>query len=145
MDATNNTNDSHTYTIVSGVGDDDNAAFSIDGNRLLTTGPLDHEAQKVTMFVSRLGDSAGDKFQQSLHIKTLNVNDPPSDILLDPTSVAENLPEETTVGILTAVDDGGLVEGVGSYEVFSKSTNWASANESARSSWWTSGHHHKPS
>ena len=45
-------------------------------------------------------------------------------------SVAENLPEGTTVGILT-IDDGGLVEGVGSYEVFSKSINWASANESA--------------
>ena len=27
MEATNNTNDSHTYTIVSGVGDDDNASF----------------------------------------------------------------------------------------------------------------------
>ena len=75
MEATNNTNDSHAYTIVSGVGDDDNASFSIDGNRLLTTGPLDHEAQDGYYVRIQTQDSAGDKFQQSLHIKT-NVNDP---------------------------------------------------------------------
>ena len=89
--------------------------------------------------------TCGDKFQQSLHIKTLNVNDPPSDILLEPTSVAENLPEETTVGILTAIDDGILREGVGSYEVFSKIQQPASAKESAEALGWTSGDHHKPS
>jgi photosystem II stability/assembly factor-like uncharacterized protein len=45
--------DSHTYTLVSGTGDEDNASFQIDGSTLEFAGTLDYETP------TDLGDTAG--------------------------------------------------------------------------------------
>jgi hypothetical protein len=42
------TGDTHTYSLVAGDGDDDNAAFIIDGDQLRTAVELDFETKTRT-------------------------------------------------------------------------------------------------
>ena len=131
METTTTTNDFHVYTLVPGVGAGDNSSFSIDDNQLFTKVPLDHEGRDGYHIRIRTQDSAGETFEQSLHITTTNVNDPPSDIILTPDAFTENQVVGATVGLLSAMDDGGIEEGVGSYQIVNTAMDWEQANANA--------------
>ncbi len=64
--------DSFTYSLVSGAGDSDNAAFSIDGNRLLINNPPDFETKSSYSLRIRSTDQGGLSFERAV---TLTVND----------------------------------------------------------------------
>jgi murein DD-endopeptidase MepM/ murein hydrolase activator NlpD len=113
--------DVHTYALVSGAGSDDNNAFSVSGNRLLTAVPLDFEIKNNYAIRLRTTDSGGATFEKPFTITVTNVNDPPTSLSLSWTSLEENLPVGTIVGTLSTTDqDIGdthtftLVSGVGS-------------------------------
>jgi hypothetical protein len=69
------TSDSHTYTLVSGVGDTGNGNFRIEGNQLLTNAALDYETQTSHSIRIRTQDSGGNISEQSLTINITDVNE----------------------------------------------------------------------
>jgi len=108
-----------TYSLVAGAGDDDNAKFQISGSTLQTSQVLDFEADSSLSVRTRTSD-ASSNFEEAFTITVTNANDPPSDIALSNSSVAENQPAGTNVGTLSATDqDAGathtfaLVAGAG--------------------------------
>ena len=112
--------DTHTYTLVAGAGDNDNASFQITGNTLQTAVLLDFEVQSSYTVRVRTTDSGSLFFEEAFAIVSTDANEPPSLIALGNTSIAENQPAATVVGLLSSTDpDAGdthtysLVAGVG--------------------------------
>ena len=104
--------DEHRFTLVSGSGDGDNAAFAIAGDQLRTATVFDFEAKPSASLRVRVTDGNGGAFEKALRITitdvTETVNTAPTDVSLAPAAVAENAPSATTVGTLSAADlDGG--------------------------------------
>jgi hypothetical protein len=95
--------DTHTYSLVVGTGDEDNAKFQILGSTLQTSQPLDFEADSSLSVRIRTSDGSN-TYEQALTVTVVNANDPPSDIALSNSSVAENQPPGTTVGTLSTTD-----------------------------------------
>jgi hypothetical protein len=115
--------DSHTYTLVAGAGDDDNASFQTNGNILETNAVFNFEADSSYSVRVRTTDLDNKFFEKQLTITITDVveNQAPTNINLSNASVLENQPAATTVGTLSAVDpDAGnthtftLVAGTGS-------------------------------
>nr|MDQ3822838.1 cadherin domain-containing protein [Actinomycetota bacterium] len=111
--------DTHTYTLVSGTGDADNASFQIDGSALETNAAFDFETKSSYSVRVRATDSGSATFEKAFTIAVTNVNEAPSDLNLSNSSVSENQPAGTAVGTLSTVDDPGsthtytLVAGAG--------------------------------
>jgi hypothetical protein len=78
-----------------------NAQFSVSGNQVVVAGGLAAGTQTLDVTVT---DSAGNPYSETLSIDVTVVNQPPSDIVLSPDSVAQNASAGTVVGTLTAVD-----------------------------------------
>jgi glycerophosphoryl diester phosphodiesterase len=72
------TTDTFTYSLVSGSGDTDNAAFSIDGDRLRILIQPDYEAKSTYTVRVRSTDSAGLVYEKPLTISIQNVDDTPT-------------------------------------------------------------------
>jgi mRNA-degrading endonuclease HigB of HigAB toxin-antitoxin module/uncharacterized protein YbjQ (UPF0145 family) len=112
--------DSATYTLVSGTGDTDNGSFNISGTSLRLTSSADYETKSSYSIRVRVTDGSGATYEESFTISITNVNETPTDIALDSTSVAENGGANATVGTLSSTDvDSGdsatytLVSGTG--------------------------------
>ena len=113
--------DSFTYSLVAGAGSDDNAKFQISGGQLQTSQALDFEAGAHLSVRVQTDDGHGGSFQKALTMDVSNVNEAPTEIALAGSSVPENQPWPTTVGMLSAVDPDAedsasfsLVAGAGS-------------------------------
>ena len=101
--------DSPAFALVAGSGAEGNGAFQISGNTLETAAILDFEAQSTYSIRVRATDESGASFEKVLTVAVTNEpegagNVAPTNITLSSTSVAENLPANTTVGALAAVD-----------------------------------------
>ncbi|MDQ3930672.1 MAG: cadherin repeat domain-containing protein, partial [Chloroflexota bacterium] len=113
--------DTHTYSLVSGAGSDDNSSFSITGDQLKTAASFDYETKSSYSIRVRTDDGNGGTFEKQFTISVTNVNEAPTDIALSNNSVDENQASGTTVGTLSTTDpDAGdthtytLVSGAGS-------------------------------
>jgi hypothetical protein len=71
--------DTHTYALVSGSGDTDNASFVLDGATLKTTTSFDFETKSSYSVRLRTTDNGGlnGSFEQALTINVTNVNEAP--------------------------------------------------------------------
>jgi uncharacterized repeat protein (TIGR01451 family) len=69
--------DTHTYSLVSGDGDADNALFSIVGNQLQTAAVFDYEIKNSYSICVRATDSGALYHEEAFTITVTNVNDPP--------------------------------------------------------------------
>jgi hypothetical protein len=112
--------DTHTYSLVAGAGDADNASFQISGSTLQTAAVFDFETKNSYTIRIRTDDGNGGTFEEQFTITITNANDAPTDIALSNSSVDENEPVGTAVGTLSATDqDAGdthtfsLVAGAG--------------------------------
>ena len=65
-------NDSHTYTLVAGVGDDDNSSFTIQGGLLLSYAVFDFETKNSYTVRIQSKDTNGNTYQEAL---TISIND----------------------------------------------------------------------
>lgn len=70
--------DAHTYALVAGVGDTNNAAFTIAGNQLRVAGALDHEKADQASIRVRSTDSVGNTFERAFSIAVTDVNEAPA-------------------------------------------------------------------
>ncbi len=134
------TANTHTYTLVSGTGADDNASFNIFGASLRVTSPLDFEVKNSFSVRIRSTDNGTGSlyFEESYAITVTDVNDTPSDIALSASSLAENNAVNASVGTLSTTDDDlgqsftyTLVSGTGSDDNASFNISGSSLRASA--------------
>ena len=98
------TGNTHSYSLVAGVGDADNDDFKISGNALKTDTLFDVNVRTSYSVRIRTTDAQGLSFEKVFTITITNANDAPTDISLSPASVNENLPPNTLVGNFASVD-----------------------------------------
>jgi hypothetical protein len=84
----NNVN-AHTYSLVSGEGDDGNASFRISGNQLLINRQLDYETNPAYSIRIRTTDAHGNHYEKSFEIPIVDIE--------PETSVREIIAEEINV------------------------------------------------
>ena len=99
-----NSSDTHTYTLVAGTGDTDNAAFTIVGNELRTAASFNFETQSNYSIRIRTTDSGNLTFEQSLPITITNVNETPSLPQLSANTVVDDTASGETVATISAAD-----------------------------------------
>ena len=97
--------DAHIYSLVTGAGSADNGSFAIAGGQLRTAAVLDFEAKPTYLVRLKTDDGNGGTFEKQFTIAVTDTNDPPSDIGLAGSTVAENEPAGTPVGTLTSIDE----------------------------------------
>ena len=111
--------DTHTYALVAGEGDSDNARFSINGDSIIGQAPLDFEHQSSYSVRVQTTDSHGGQFTKAIAMTIRNVNETPTDVYLTQAPLQASMSNGANVGELYVVDDVGdshqfaLVAGVG--------------------------------
>lgn len=98
-------NESFTYDLVAGTGDTDNGSFFIDEDKLFTAVSFDYETQTSYSILLQVEDKDNLTFTKAFTIEVLDVNEAPYDLDLNVTTIAENQPSGTVIGVLTATDD----------------------------------------
>src|SRR5690606_26797916 len=96
--------DTHTYTLVAGEGDTDNAAFTIEGNELRTNGDVDFETQDSYSIRVRTTASQGAFFETVITISVNDLNEAPTAVSLDTDTVPEDAEVGSTVATLSTSD-----------------------------------------
>lgn len=99
-----NVSDTHTYTLVAGTGDEDNAAFTIVGNELRTVATFDFETKTSYNVRIRTTDTAGLTFEQAVVVTVTNVNEAPTVVTISSNTIANLQSSGTTVGALGTTD-----------------------------------------
>jgi gliding motility-associated-like protein len=112
--------DSHSYSLVTGVGSTDNARFTISGTQLVSaqTYTFTHQTYSIRVRTTDLGGAFYDK---NFNIRVLNVNDTPTDIIVDTLFVDQDNEPNAYISKIYAVDTDSsdthtfaLVAGAGS-------------------------------
>ena len=106
--------DKLTFALVEDAAD--NALFSISKGRIRTLGSLDFETNPTLTLRVVVTDKAGASLEQDILLAVENINEEPTDILLDSSSIEENKPKDTEVGTLGTVDPDGI-DGVFEYSL----------------------------
>lgn len=70
--------DSHTFSLVAGTGDDDNASFSIVGNKLQTNESFNYEQKSQYSVRIAATDDSSATYEMAVNIFVNNVNDAPT-------------------------------------------------------------------
>ncbi|QYO63946.1 cadherin repeat domain-containing protein [Leptolyngbya sp. 7M] len=99
-----NPGNTFTYALVAGAGDTDNNTFTISGNQLRIKISPNFEQKSTYSIRVRTTDQGGLNFERSLTININDLNEAPTDILLNPDTVDENVPAGSLVGNLTSLD-----------------------------------------
>ncbi len=110
-----------TYSLVTGAGGADNAAFAISGSLLRANNTFDFESKSSYSIRVRAVDQGGLSFEKVFVIGVTNINEQPTDIALSTAAINENASTNTIVGTFSTIDpDNGdsftysLVAGPGS-------------------------------
>ena len=96
--------DSHTYSLVSGVGATDNSAFTIDGNQLKILSSPDFETKSSYSIRLQTTDSGGLTFEESFTLRVNDENEDPTDLFVSASSFDENIEDDSAVLTLSATD-----------------------------------------
>ena len=99
-----NANDTVRYELVAGAGDKDNKSFVVRGNELLTTEGPNYESGAVKTVRIRATDGAGLWVERSFSVEVLDVNEAPTTLTADSSSVNEAAAIGAMVGRLKATD-----------------------------------------
>ena len=98
------TGNTFTYSLVSGTGATDNSLFTITNNQLKTNSVFDFETKNSYSVRVRTTDQGGLFFDKQLTIGVSNVNETPTNLFIDTSTVAENQVIGTVVGNLSSAD-----------------------------------------
>jgi gliding motility-associated-like protein len=97
--------DAHSYTLVSGVGSTNNAAFSITGAQLVTAQNFNFEQQASYSIRVRTTDFYGLYFEKVFLLTLKDTSDSPTNILLSSSSISENRSILSFVSKLNSTDE----------------------------------------
>lgn len=111
-------NDTHTYSLVSGFGD--NADFNLSGAQLTNASVFDFETKASYSIKIETNDGNGGTFEQEFEITVKNANDHPTAIALSNDNIDEIAAVGTIIGTLSAVDQD--VSDTHTYEVLTSFT-----------------------
>ncbi|MEP9364310.1 cadherin domain-containing protein [Nocardioides sp. CN2-186] len=105
------TDDTHSFVLVPGAGDADNARFRIEGDQVRTVSGLDYETQSTYTVRVRVTDTAGATYEKALTITATDTDETPaptplSNLTLSNDSVDEEQPAGALVGQAHADGDG---------------------------------------
>ncbi|MEI7502340.1 MAG: leucine-rich repeat protein, partial [Paludibacter sp.] len=93
-----------TYTLVAGLGNTDNASFSISTNSLRITASPNYELKNSYSVRVRTTDQGGLTAEKAFTITINDVNESPSDISLSASAINENVIANSIVGTLSTTD-----------------------------------------
>ncbi|WP_297617677.1 Ig-like domain-containing protein, partial [Nocardioides sp.] len=79
------TRDSHTFAVVAGAGDTDNASFSIDGRRLRTAAAIDFERSAALTLRIRVTDRSGAPYDEVVNVSVLDAAENVDPVAVDDT------------------------------------------------------------
>ena len=96
--------DSHTYSLVAGEGDDDNASFDIVDNILLIKESPDFETKSTYSYRVQTKDKDGATFEKSFTLNVNDINESPTDLSIIQISF-DSIEAGSTVAILKSVKD----------------------------------------
>ncbi|MEH2075073.1 MAG: FG-GAP-like repeat-containing protein, partial [Nostoc sp.] len=96
------TNDQHTYSLIAGAGDADNALFAIVGNSLQINNSPDFESKSTYNIRVASTDLGGLSFEKELVIDVNDINEKPTDLEL--TAVTENVEAGSEIATFTTTD-----------------------------------------
>lgn len=100
-------NESHSYTLVSGIGDEDNARFKIENSALLSNATVNFELKSSFTIRIKSVDKDGLSVEQILNLNALDKAEAPITINISATSIAENSNLGTQIADFTSVDEDG--------------------------------------
>jgi uncharacterized delta-60 repeat protein len=121
-----NVADTHTYTLVAGTGDEDNASFTIAANALKLTPSADYETKITYNLRLRTTDQTGLTFEKAFVVTIVKLNEAPvlATTQLNPTSVESAGVATGTLGVnlfsasaVTDIDDVSASLGGGNIRV----------------------------
>ncbi|MFM6896017.1 MAG: cadherin repeat domain-containing protein, partial [Microcystis panniformis] len=98
------TNNTFTYSLVAGIGDNDNSLFTLIGNQLYTNASFDFETKNSYSVRVRTIDQGGLYYDKPFTINVTTVNEDPTDLSLSPSAIAENKPIGTILGQFSSSD-----------------------------------------
>ncbi len=105
----NDLSDTYSYSLVTGVGSTDNAKFNINGTNLRTLAVFNYEVKSSYSIRIKVTDGANNTFERVFTILVDDVNDNPTNILVngssDGTTFMENKPLGSVIGNLTTTDE----------------------------------------
>jgi subtilisin family serine protease/subtilisin-like proprotein convertase family protein len=98
-------NDQLTFSLISGVGSNDNGKFTISANGGLSPiAAVNFESQSSYNIRVRVVDRGGIAIEQALSIAVANQNEAPTNVMLSETGIDENQSPNAVIGLFTAVD-----------------------------------------
>lgn len=114
-------NDTHTFSLVAGDGDTDNASFTITDGVIKAAESFNFEEKNEYSILVRADDGQGGILDQQVTINVTNANDDPTDIGLSETVVSHGAEAGAEVGTFSTTDEDTedtytytLVSGTGS-------------------------------
>ena len=120
------------------MGGKDKKHFAINGDRLITNGPLDYELKSEMDLIIRVTDSGKISKDVPLPISVTNVNDGPTDILLNGDIFPENQEIGTDIGTFALIDADAHQNsnsGIGQnqrFQLVNKHLSWKEAQSEAK-------------
>lgn len=98
-------NDTHTFSLVSGEGDTDNASFSIENGSIKTAESFNFEEKSEYFIRVSANDGNGGVLEEAVTITISNINDSPTDISLSETTIADGTEAGAELGTLSTTDE----------------------------------------
>jgi gliding motility-associated-like protein len=98
----------HTFSFVTGVGDDNNGLFKIENGQVLAKANFDYETKNSFTIRVKATDTAEQELEKILEVLIKDINDAPTDILVDETVIDEDISIGTVIGQLSTVDQDGV-------------------------------------
>ncbi len=105
----NDLSDTYSYTLVAGVGSTDNASFNINGTNLRTLAMFNYEVKSSYSIRVRVTDGASNTFDRVFTVLIDDINDAPTNIMVNGnsngTTFMENKPLGSVIANLTTTDE----------------------------------------
>ncbi|HEY9662498.1 MAG TPA: hypothetical protein V6C65_28920, partial [Allocoleopsis sp.] len=99
-----NPGNTFTYSLVSGEGSADNAAFVVVGNDLILRNPANYETKQSYSVRLRTTDQGGASFDKAFTIQVNDLNEAPTQLNLSNVTIVENTAPDVLIGALSSVD-----------------------------------------
>ena len=96
--------DSHSFVLVSGSGDTDNSAFTIEGDQLKIIESPDFEAKSSYSIRLQTKDTGGLALEKEVTFNVNDLNEIPTDLSVSTFTFNENITDGSTVAILRTSD-----------------------------------------
>ena len=100
--------DQFTYTLVSGLGDTDNASFSIVDSTIIFNGSANFEVKNQYTVRIKVTDIGNLTYEKSFNLYVEDMNDNPTNIILSTNKVFENSPLNVFVAKLSTIDEDAV-------------------------------------